>query len=95
MGGKTAGLQHARNFPPLAGAFLVKEHQGHSSIAMCPYSNEQDVQQLELLPGALTIYRLVFGQNRQEDLVNNLLGRVPGSGMGTLLNDSQIELSPL
>jgi hypothetical protein len=54
----------------------------------------KDVQRLELLRRSLTVYRMVFGQNRQEDLVNYLLDRIPASKVEALLGESQIDLSP-
>jgi hypothetical protein len=37
---------------------------------------------------------MVFGQNRQEDLVNYLLARVPQSEIESLVKELRVDLSP-
>ena len=61
-------------------------------VPMLPFSRE--VRRLEWLKRSLTVYRLAFGQPRQEDLLEYLHGL-----MGTVmpaedLTDLQIRLEP-
>jgi hypothetical protein len=44
-------------------------------VPALPYSRE--VERLHELCRSLAIYRMVFGQNRQEDLIQYLLAAVP------------------
>jgi hypothetical protein len=43
---------------------------------------------------ALVLYRMVFGQNRQEDLVNYLASRLPAAAVSRMLDLCRIDLSP-
>jgi hypothetical protein len=54
----------------------------------------RDAHQLVSLRKALTIYRMVFGQNRQEDLVTYLLNRLTEEEIDQLMNRLQIDLRP-
>lgn len=61
-------------------------------VPMLPFSREQS--RLDWLKRSLTVYRLAFGQPRQEDLLNYLQTLV-GSGMNTeSLTELQIRLDP-
>jgi Helicase conserved C-terminal domain len=57
-----------------------------------PHSRE--VAQLDGLRRALVIYRLVFGQNRQEDIVNYLLHRMPAEDIAQLMDFCRVDLAP-
>jgi hypothetical protein len=54
----------------------------------------RDAHQLISLRKALTVYRMVFGQNRQEDLVAYLLDRLTESEIDELMIQLQINLQP-
>lgn len=54
----------------------------------------RDVERLSALRRALAVYRLVFGQPRQEDLLSYLLSRMPESEVASALGDLRIDLSP-
>jgi len=61
-------------------------------VPMLPFSRE--VTRLEWLKQSLTVYRLAFGQPRQDDLLE-YLARIAGDGIDVdLLNDLQIRLEP-
>lgn len=61
-------------------------------IPSLPHS--RDVARMEELREALAIYRMVFGQNRQEDLMEFLLDEVPEAAREELVKDLQIDLRP-
>jgi hypothetical protein len=54
----------------------------------------RDSEWLVVLRQSLVVYRMVFGQNRQEDLLTYLLAHLPLSDIGRLTNDLRIDLSP-
>lgn len=54
----------------------------------------RDRQRLEALRHSLTVYRMAFGQNRQEDLVSFLLERLPDDKMEVMAANLQINLEP-
>jgi hypothetical protein len=47
-----------------------------------------------LLRRALAIYRMVFGQSRQEDLITYLLAQIPEDEREGIVAELQIDLSP-
>jgi hypothetical protein len=57
-----------------------------------PFSRE--VERLTGLRRALAIYRLVFGQSRQEDLITYLLAQIPEDERDGIVAELQIDLSP-
>jgi hypothetical protein len=57
-----------------------------------PYSRE--ALRHENLRRSLVLYRMVFGQNRQEDLVNFLAGRLPAETIPHLFDLCRIDLTP-
>jgi len=61
-------------------------------VPRLPFSRE--VERLDQLRRALAIYRMVFGQSRQEDLITYLLGEVPEAEREELVRELQIDLSP-
>jgi hypothetical protein len=62
-------------------------------VPMLPFSRE--VTRLAWLKRSLTIYRLAFGQPRQDDLLEYLQSLV-GTGMDSaLFNELQIRLEPM
>ncbi len=54
----------------------------------------RDRNQLEVLLRSLTVYRMVFGQNRQEDLVNYLLANLPEEEVEKIRKQLVINLEP-
>ena len=54
----------------------------------------RDAHRLVSLRKALTVYRMVFGQNRQEDLVAYLLNRLTHEEIDLLMSQLQIDLQP-
>lgn len=54
----------------------------------------RDLERYDALKRALTIYRLVFGQPRQEDLLAYLLTRAPKGTVEAYLDELRIDLSP-
>jgi hypothetical protein len=62
-------------------------------VPVHPYSKE--ALRYENLRRALVLYRMVFGQNRQEDLVRYLAARLPVDPNPGLLDLCRVDLSPL
>jgi hypothetical protein len=54
----------------------------------------REVGQLDALRRSLAVYRMVFGQPRQEDLVAYLLGHVTQQDLEKNLEDPRVDLSP-
>lgn len=61
-------------------------------IPLLPHSRE--VLQTLNLKRSLVLYRMVFGQNRQEDLINYLRSRFSESQISELVEICRIDLSP-
>lgn len=61
-------------------------------VPMLPFSRE--VERLHGLRRALAIYRMVFGQSRQEDLISYLLTHIPESERAAIVVELQIDLTP-
>ncbi len=58
------------------------------------FLHSREITQKESLRRALVLYRMVFGQNRQEDLVGFLATRLPDDQRQTVLELCRIDLSP-
>ena len=54
----------------------------------------REVERLFGLRRALAIYRMVFGQSRQEDLITYLLAQIPDDEREVIVAELQIDLSP-
>jgi hypothetical protein len=54
----------------------------------------REVNQYENLRRALVLYRMVFGQNRQEDIMSYLLHRLPPGEISRVLDLCRIDLAP-
>lgn len=54
----------------------------------------RDVERLYELRRALAIYRMVFGQSRQEDLITYLIDKLPDDERAKVVAELQINLSP-
>jgi hypothetical protein len=61
-------------------------------VPAMPFSRE--VERLHELRRSLAIYRMVFGQNRQEDLIIYLLDKIPENERSKIVAELQIDLSP-
>jgi hypothetical protein len=61
-------------------------------VPSLPFSREVD--RLYGLRRALAIYRMVFGQSRQEDLITYLLAQIPEDQRDEIVAELQIDLSP-
>ena len=61
-------------------------------VPALPFSRE--VERLYGLRRALAIYRMVFGQSRQEDLITYLLAQIPEDERDEIVAELQIDLSP-
>jgi hypothetical protein len=57
-----------------------------------PFSREVD--RLHELRRSLAIYRMVFGQSRQEDLIAYLLAELPEDQRTEIVAELQVDLSP-
>jgi hypothetical protein len=61
-------------------------------VPALPYSRE--VERLHEFCRSLALYRMVFGQNRQEDLIQYLLAAVPEEQQALISKQLKIDLSP-
>ncbi len=84
-GKATRGLAPFWNFP-LEGGARVERH-----VPALPFS--RDALKLIALRKNLAVYRMVFGQSRQEDLVEYLLQHLPEDQVETVSRMLQIDLS--
>src|SRR4029077_1892029 len=57
-------------------------------------SFSREVERFYGLRRALAIYRMVFGQSRQEDLITYLLFQIPEDERGKIVTELQVDLSP-
>ncbi|WP_437329971.1 helicase-related protein [Sorangium sp. So ce381] len=71
----------------LDGAARIERH-----VPALPLSHDRE--RIQRLRSSLAVYRMVFGQPRQEDLVAYLIERVPRSELDTLMAELRIDLSP-
>jgi hypothetical protein len=73
--------------------FEVKD--GYSIIRHVPaLPLSRDLDRLKYLKHSLTLYRMVFGQPRQEDLLNYLLVHLPEAERTRIASQLRIDLSP-
>jgi hypothetical protein len=61
-------------------------------VPAIPFSRE--IERLHDLRRALAIYRMVFGQSRQEDLIAYLLNEIPESDRLALASELRMDLAP-
>lgn len=69
------------------GQAMIERH-----VPALPFSRE--VERLHGLRRALAIYRMVFGQSRQEDLIAYLLAQVPEDECAGIMSELRMDLSP-
>jgi hypothetical protein len=71
-------------------------YPGHAKIQRhvpaLPLSRDQD--RMEALRKSLAVYRMVFGQIRQDDLISFLLARFPENQISRIAKDLHIDLAP-
>jgi hypothetical protein len=72
---------------PVEGGARIERH-----IAALPLS--RDLIRMQDLRRTLTVYRMVFGQPRQDDLIDYLLSHVPPAEVGSYVSQLQVDLSP-
>jgi hypothetical protein len=72
---------------PLAGGARIERH-----VPALPLSREVD--QLVALRRSLAVYRMIFGQPRQEDLLDYLLTRFSREALAAIMEDLRVDLSP-
>jgi hypothetical protein len=72
---------------PREGGAKIERH-----VPALPMS--RDLERLTALRKSLAVYRMVFGQPRQDDLVKYVLAHVPESEIAQITNDLRIDLSP-
>lgn len=72
---------------PLEGGAKIERHVPN-------YPLSRDGERLEALKRSLTVYRMVFGQNRQEDLVAYLLNYLSPADIEEVTQELRIDLEP-
>lgn len=72
---------------PVEGGARIERH-----VPAIPMS--RDLERLTALRKSLAVYRMVFGQPRQDDLVRYLLTHVPESELERITSELRIDLSP-
>jgi len=87
LAGREPGQNQLVPFWLFPGNAKIERH-----VPRLPFSRE--VERLDQLRQALAIYRMVFGQSRQEDLITYLLVEVPEKEREELVRELQIDLSP-
>ena len=87
LAGREPGQNQLVPFWLFPGNAKIERH-----VPRLPFSRE--VERLDQLRRALAIYRMVFGQSRQEDLITYLLVEVPEKEREELVRELQIDLSP-
>ena len=64
----------------------------YAPVPALPLSREQ--YRLEVLRKSLAVYRMVFGQIRQDDLIAFLLARFPENDIASIAKELRIDLTP-
>jgi hypothetical protein len=72
---------------PVDGGAFIERH-----VPALPLS--RDVDQLARLRRSLAVYRMVFGQPSQEDMIAYLLERLPEPALRKVIAEARIDLSP-
>lgn len=88
--GRTGRSAHENDLVPywlFPGDAKIERH-----VPALPFSRE--VERLYELRRMLAIYRMVFGQSRQEDLITYLLAQIPEDERDGVMAELQIDLSP-
>lgn len=72
---------------PLPGGALIERH-----VPALPLS--RDLDRLAALRRSLAVYRMVFGQPRQEDLLAYLMERLPAREVSRIADELRVDLGP-
>jgi hypothetical protein len=72
---------------PLEGGAMIERH-----LVALPLS--RDIGRIESLHRSLAVYRMVFGQSRQEDLISYLLTQVPEGELKQIIEELRVDLRP-
>jgi len=72
---------------PLEGGAFIERH-----VSALPLS--RDLERYEQLCRALAVYRIAFGQARQDDLIAYLLSQMPEEQARAIADDLRIDLTP-
>jgi hypothetical protein len=72
---------------PLEGGATIERH-----LVALPLS--RDLGRMESLRRSLAVYRMVFGQSRQEDLISYLLTQIPEGELKEVIEDLRVDLRP-
>jgi hypothetical protein len=72
---------------PTEGGAVIERH-----VPILPLS--RDAERLVNLRGALALYRMVFGQPRQDELVKFLQARLPETALAAAVKELRIDLEP-
>jgi len=72
---------------PLEGGARIERH-----VPALPLSRDQ--LNLETLQRSLAVYRMVFGQNRQEDLLTYLVAHFSPEKLQVLMDELRVDLGP-
>jgi hypothetical protein len=67
---------------------------GSGDVTVGGLPHGRDLVQRDNLRRPLVLYRMVFGQNRQEDIVNDLLERLPAEEAEKIMALCRVDLSP-
>jgi hypothetical protein len=84
---RPAGATHLTPFWIYPGEAKIERH-----VPALPLSRDQN--RMEVLRKSLAVYRMVFGQIRQDDLMAFLLARFPESEIASIAKDLRIDLTP-
>lgn len=72
---------------PLDGGAMIERH-----VVALPLS--RDANRMVALRKSLAVYRMVFGQSRQEDLIEYLLTQVPEAELKEIMEELRVDLRP-
>ncbi|MBT6338634.1 MAG: hypothetical protein HOJ48_04995, partial [Desulfobacula sp.] len=72
---------------PIEGGACIERH-----VPTFPLS--RDIEKLKALKKSLVIYRMVFGQTRQEDMIEYLLSKIADADVIDISKQLQIQLRP-
>ena len=74
--------------------FWVYQGDAHIERYVPAFPLSREVEKLVLLKRSLAVYRFVFGQPRQEDLLEYLMRVAEGDGLAEMIDSLLLDLSP-
>lgn len=90
-----AHAHHSEHYSDLVPYWLYPIENGARIERHVPaFPLSRDMQRLSELRQSLAVYRMVFGQPRQEELIEYLLKHVPEDRIDRLINDLRVDLAP-